>query len=97
MALFAVIRRRTAAWDMSRPMEEQNGWRAHADYMDALYEEGFFALVGPLEGSRDVLLIVRARDAEEIERRLGDDPWSSGLLETTRIAPWTLRLGSFGG
>jgi len=96
MGLFAIIRRRTAAFDQSRPPEQQQGWRAHADYMDALYAEGFFALVGPLEGSCDVLLIVRATDAAEIERRLADDPWSGGMLETTRIAPWTLRLGSLG-
>lgn len=62
--------------------------------MDALYAEDFLALVGPLEGSREVLLIVRADDAEEIERRLADDPCIDGMLETTRIAPWTLRLGS---
>jgi uncharacterized protein YciI len=94
MSIFAIIRRRTDAWDFSRPMEEQPGWRGHADFMDALYEEGLFALVGPLEGSRDVLLIVRARDAAEIERRLAADPWSGGMLETVRIAPWTLRLGA---
>jgi uncharacterized protein YciI len=94
MAIFAVIRRRTDAWDLSRSMEEQPGWRGHADFMDALYNEGFFALVGPLEGSRDVLLIVRAGNAAEIERRLVADPWSGTLLETTLIAPWTLRLGS---
>jgi uncharacterized protein YciI len=97
MTIFAVIRRRTDAWDFTRPMEEQPDWPGHADFMDALYEEGFFALVGPLEGSRDVLLIVRAADADEIEPRLAADPWSaSGMLETTRIAPWTLRLGSLG-
>jgi uncharacterized protein YciI len=92
--VFAVLRRRTEAWDRSRPMEEQAGWRAHADYMDALYTAGFFALVGPLEDSGDVLLIVRADDAAEIERRLADDPWTGTMLETTRIAPWTLRLGA---
>jgi len=62
--------------------------------MDAPYAEGFVALVGPLVGSRVVLLIVGAGDADEIERRLADDPWTDGMLETTRIAPWTLRLGS---
>ena len=94
MPLFAVLRRRTEAWDAARPMEEQRDWRAHADYMDRLYEDRFFALAGPLEGSREVLLIVRANDVAEIERRLARDPWSGSLLETTRIASWTLRLGS---
>jgi uncharacterized protein YciI len=93
--LFAVIRSRGAAWNDSLPLEEQADWRPHADFMNALHEEGFVAIGGPLEGTRDVLLIVRASDADEIASRLEDDPWSGkDLLRTTRIAMWTLRLGS---
>jgi hypothetical protein len=51
-------------------------------------------LVGPLEGTRDVLLIVSAIDEEEICKKLGRDPWGQNMLTTTRIARWTLRLGS---
>jgi hypothetical protein len=94
MGTFAVFRRFTDAFDKSRPMEEQRNWSGHADFMDALYAEGFCALVGPLEGSPDVLLIVRANDLGEIGPRLAEDPWTGSLLETIRIAPWTLRLGS---
>jgi hypothetical protein len=47
-----------------------------------------------LEEREDVLLIVRGNDKEEIERRLADDPWSrSGILSTTRISRWELRIG----
>src|SRR5262249_61126070 len=64
---------------------------------DALHDEGFAAFVGPLEGTRDALLILRASGADEIEERLAADPWSaSGLLNTTQISPWQLRLGSLG-
>jgi uncharacterized protein YciI len=93
--LFAVIRSRGAAWNDSLPLEEQEDWRPHADFMNALHAEGFVAIGGPLEGTRDALLIFRASDADEIASRLEDDPWSGkDLLRTTRIAPWTLRLGS---
>jgi uncharacterized protein YciI len=62
--------------------------------MDALAEEGFVVLAGPLEGTRDVLLVVRANSPEEIVTRLQADPWTSiGMLAVSRIAPWTLRLG----
>ena len=30
----------------------------------------------------------------EIEQRLANDPWTrSGILSTTRIVPWNLRIG----
>jgi len=92
--LFAVVRDQTGDFDHGRPLEEQREWTAHATFMDALTEEGFFVLVGPLEGTHTVLLIVRANDADEIARRLADDPWThNGMLRTLWIAPWTLRIG----
>ena len=42
--LFAVIRSRGAAWNDSLPLEEQEDWRAHADFMNALHAEGFVAI-----------------------------------------------------
>jgi len=57
--------------------------------------EGFVLLGGPLEGSADVLLIVRAASADEVRARLAKDPWEgTSLLRTVRVAPWNLRLGS---
>jgi len=93
--LFAVIRARGPAWDPSRPLEEQPEWPAHAAFMNGLKAEGFVVLGGPLEGTSEVLLIVRAEDEPEIRSRLAADPWSGNdLLRVVRTAPWTLRLGS---
>ncbi|MBM3600746.1 MAG: hypothetical protein FJX35_21300 [Alphaproteobacteria bacterium] len=93
--VFAVIRSRGPKWNDAVPMEQQEDWRGHADFMNALAAQGFFLLVGPLEGSRDVLLIVPAEDEDEIKRRLAVDCWvENGLLVTARISPWQLRIGS---
>jgi len=93
--LFVVIRSRGPAWDDSRIMDEQLDWDAHAAYMDALTEEGFIVLGGPLEGTRDAMLIVRATDESEIAERLAADPWiRKGLLIEKLICPWRIRLGS---
>jgi uncharacterized protein YciI len=63
--------------------------------MNALAREEFVVLGGPLDGTPDVLLIVRAASADEIRARLAKDPWRvSDLLRISRITPWTLRLGS---
>jgi uncharacterized protein YciI len=93
--LFAVVRSRGPAWDDAKPLEGQVGWAAHAAFMDDLFDQRFAALVGPLEGTRDALLILRASSASEIVERLALDPWTtSGHLTTKQISPWQLRLGA---
>ena len=92
--LFAVIRSRGSAWQDSLDLENQVDWEPHASFMNALRREGFVVLGGPLSGTPDVLLIVRANSPEEILSRLTEDPWTAkGLLQVSRVAPWTLRLG----
>ena len=94
MKLFAVIRTRGAAWQPKLPLEGQQEWDAHARFMNDLVTEGAVVLGGPLEGTRDVLLVMRAKSPEEAVRRLQDDPWAGlDLLRVERIMPWTLRLG----
>ncbi|HUK07492.1 MAG TPA: hypothetical protein VLX09_06465 [Stellaceae bacterium] len=44
--LFAVTRSQGAAWDRTRPLEAQSGWRAHADFMNALHKGGFVVIGG---------------------------------------------------
>ena len=93
--VFAVIRTRGPAWQESRPLDGQADWVSHASFMNALAKEGFVVLGGPLEGSSDVLLIVRATTPDEVRARLSMDPWTtSDLLRISRVAPWNLRLGS---
>ena len=95
--VFAVINTRGPNWNDDKPMEEQADWRAHADFMNGLQDEGFVLLGGPLMGTRDVLLIVRAKDEAEIEARLAEDVWVvKGLLSRRQINPWWLRLGTLG-
>jgi uncharacterized protein YciI len=92
--LFAVINTRGPAYRHGRAMEEQDGWKPHADSMNALVAEGFVVLGGPLE-EPDVLLIVRAVSADDITLRLAADPWHRmGLLTIKTISPWALRLGA---
>jgi uncharacterized protein YciI len=94
---FAVVRSRGPAWDDTKPLEGQKDWTAHAEFMEALFDRRFAVLVGPLEGTRDALLILRASSAAEIVERLAADPWTTnGLLITKQISSWQLRLGSLG-
>jgi hypothetical protein len=93
--LFAVIRSHGGAWQALRPTEGQEAWDSHAVFMNSLENEGFVILGGPLEGTSDVLLVVRAETPDEIIERLSADPRTGlDLLRVSRVAPWTLRLGS---
>src|SRR6266446_5108992 len=95
MARWVVRVERGGPWDWSRDMREQNGWDEHAAYMDALFDDGFVLLVGPLEGGRDVLWVVEADSEESIRARMAEDPWSpNGMLKPIRIERWDIVLDS---
>ena len=95
LPLFAVTSTHGAAYAEGRPLEDQTDWDAHAVFMDKLVDDQFVLLGGPLEGTSDVLLIVRAAAEQTIRDRFAADPWMKmDLLRILRIVPWTLRLGS---
>jgi uncharacterized protein YciI len=89
---FVVIRKPGRAWDASRSMREQEGWDAHAAFMDALADEGFIVLGGPLGTDDRALHVVDAGTEREIEARYAEDPWSADMLEIASIEPWTILL-----
>ena len=62
MTYFVVTMEHGAAWDDGRGIREQAGWDAHADFMDALVDEGFVVLGGPLGDGHRALLVVEAPD-----------------------------------
>ena len=93
--LFAVIRTRGSAFEPSRPLEAQADWAAHAAFMNGLVRDGSVTLGGPLEGTADVLLVMRAASADDARDRLAADPWTvQDLLRVSWISRWALRLGS---
>ena len=48
MIYYAVTRERGENWDARLPMRRQAKWDEHAAFMDALADEGFIVLGGPL-------------------------------------------------
>lgn len=95
MANFAVRLIHGPGWDSSRPIREQDGWGAHAAFMDGLVDDGFIILGGPVGGGEETLHAVEAPDEEAIRARLAADPWAqAGLLQVGAIEPWALWLDS---
>ena len=90
--LHAVTIGHGSAWDQSQPLEGQELWPEHADFMDALVEEGLIVLGGPLGDGHTVLLVFDAEPGA-IRARLATDPWHERqLLHIEKIEPWQIRL-----
>ena len=61
--------------------------------MDGLVDSGFIVLGGPLQGEREVLIIVSAPGEEAVRQGFADDPWiRSGMLTLTTVQRWTILL-----
>jgi uncharacterized protein YciI len=93
MATFHVVLQRSGPqWDPSLPMEQQSGWAAHADFMDALVAEGFVVLGGPVAGEQRVVHVVEAASEATVRDTLARDPWHETHLVVDSVDAWTIRL-----
>jgi uncharacterized protein YciI len=97
MSTFAVTREAGPGWH-DGGIEEQGEAAQHATFMNALADNGFVLLAGPLAGTETgrirVLLIMNAKNEDEIHRKLADDPWvKAEQLVTARIEPWQTLIG----
>jgi len=95
MPYFVVISDQGPAWIDSVPMRDQEDWAGHAVFMNALTDDGFVILGGPIgDGSRHrARLIVRANTENDIRDRMAGDPWAqNGLLVLESIEEWEVLL-----
>jgi uncharacterized protein YciI len=92
---FAAIVQRTELWDPARPAHEQDGFAAHAAFVNGLEKEGFIALAGLMQPSTDVLFIFLADSEDEIRRKLAQDPWQQdGHARLIRVEEIHIRIGA---
>ena len=97
MNYLAVTREHGPAWDRSRQMREQDKWSEHAAFMEALVDDGFIVLGGPIGDGTRTLLIVDALDRGAVDARFADDPWTElGLLRVANVERWEVLLGADG-
>ena len=57
-------------------MREQEQWAEHAHFMNALVDDGFILLGGPVEGGREAFHVVDAASEDELRARFAEDPWA---------------------
>ena len=93
--MFLVVLRRSGPdYDHSKPLEEQSGWAEHAEFMDALVDDGFIVLGGVLADEVRTAHAVEAESEGAVRERLSRDPWSGTHLVVDSIDQWTIRLDS---
>jgi uncharacterized protein YciI len=93
MAMFHVVLRQAGPqWLPGKPMESQTGWQEHAAFMDALVEDGFIVLGGPVSDDGRVVHAVEAESEDAVRATWARDPWSESHLVIDSIEPWTIRL-----
>jgi len=96
LVLFALMNEQGPAWDSKLSMRDQKGWKEHAAFIDALADEGFIVVGGPLKdySKHRTLLIFEAPDDETIRKRMAADPWiHDGTLHILNIYKWEVLLG----
>ena len=92
---YVVTLERGENWNTKRPMHEQEHWDEHARLMNALVDDGFIVLGGPLDNEEKALLIIDAESMQVIEARFADDPWiSRGLRRIAKVERWEILLGA---
>ncbi len=93
---FAMVRARGEGWDASRPMRQQEQYEEHMGFLDALADDGFVILGGPLgEREERFLLIFAAENAGAVKERLADDPWTRlRIVRTASVERWGILVQS---
>ncbi len=77
--------------DFAKGTREQPFWDEHAKFIDQLVDEGFILMGGPLVDEGGALLILNAKDENEVREKLKDDPWTThGILKLESVKRWEI-------
>ena len=88
---FVAISSAGANRDPSKGTRKQPFWDEHAAFIDQLVEEGFILMGGPLVDEGGALLILNAKDENEVREKLKNDPWvEHGILKLESVKRWQI-------
>jgi uncharacterized protein len=91
--LFLLFQKQGPSWVPGRPTREQPLWEDHAAFIDPLFLAGYVVMAGPYADYSRALLVVKAKDAEEVRTLFLEDPWAkNGILIPDAVVEWTVYL-----
>ena len=77
--------------DFSKDTREQAFWDEHAAFIDQLVADGFILMGGPLIDEGGSMLIINAKDENEVREKLRNDPWvERGILKLESVKRWQI-------
>jgi uncharacterized protein YciI len=81
--------------DPSKGTREQPFWDEHVVFIDKFVDDGFILMGGPLVDESGMphgaLLIVNAKDENEVREKLKNDPWfQKGILKLESVKRWEI-------
>jgi uncharacterized protein YciI len=83
-----VVWRAGPTW-ASGGVREQPGWDAHAEFVDALIENGTFVMGGPFADNSGSMSLLEGVDAEEARQIVADDPFvANGVFVLEGVREW---------
>jgi uncharacterized protein YciI len=92
-----LINEQGPTWNDDLSLRDQKGFKEHAAFVNALADERFIIVGGPLKNNYSkhrTLLIFDAPDEETIRARIAADPWiRDGMLRIIGIYRWEILLG----
>ena len=85
------LRQAGPEFDHSKPLEQQSGWREHANFMDGLVESGHIVIGGTLPNGATAHAF-QAESEDELRAIWARDPWHESHLVLETVEPWDIRL-----
>lgn len=91
MSLYVVESTAGVRRDLSKGTREQAHWDVHAEFIDALVDEGIIALGGPFPDEGGAMIVVRAESEADVRARLASDPWYvNEILTLAGVHRWEI-------
>ena len=80
-------------WAAGKGSREQPYWTEHADFMDALFNNGTVIMGGPYADYSNILVIVEAADENAVRDLFRRDPFiEQGILHLANVHEWLIFL-----
>jgi uncharacterized protein YciI len=77
--------------DRLKGTREQPFWDEHAAFIDQLVDDEFILMGGPLVDEGGSMLIINAKDENEVREKLRNDPWMEhGILKLESVKRWQI-------